>query len=276
MKNRFIATYLYWAVGRKEQRDQSLPCSCDRNCPQVNLSFFGKYWIFPKVCRSSPVRNSWLGNMIDFMRIALAVLLLVVSGRVHAQSPSTSGHLDIGDRAPAWGTLEGVDGEYYGSKELAACPVLVICFTSNTCPYSVDYEDRLIALQKKYGPAGRAVRVVAINSNATDGDSLKKMIDRAEQKKFNFLYLRDEDQVVAKAFGAIYTPEFFVLDRDRRVVYKGALDDSSRAEDVTRSYVELAITAIQNGTTPEVTKTGARGCAIRFPRRRRRKPDDKS
>ncbi|MCR9199173.1 MAG: redoxin family protein [Planctomycetaceae bacterium] len=208
--------------------------------------------------------------MADLVRIAIAVLLLV-GGRADAQSVS----LDVGDRAPVFDALEGVDGEFYGTRELEQTPILVVCFTSNTCPYSVDYEDRLIALQKKYGEAGRQVRVVAINSNATDGDSLKKMIDRAEDKAFNFLYLRDDDQLVAKAFGAIYTPEFFVLNRDRRVVYKGALDDSSKAENVTRSWVELAIAAIQSGKTPEVTKTGARGCAIRFPRRRRRKPDDK-
>ena len=213
--------------------------------------------------------------MVELVRIALAVLLLAV-GQASAQSPVSPAGVNVGDSAPAWDTLEGVDGEYYGSKDLASTPILVICFTSNTCPYSVDYEDRLMALQKKYGESGQAVRVVAINSNATDGDSLKKMIERAERKKFNFLYLRDEDQLVAKAFGAIYTPEFFVLDRGRRVVYKGALDDSSKAENVTRSYVELAIAAIQNGKSPEVTKTGARGCAIRFPRRRRRKPYDKS
>lgn len=204
--------------------------------------------------------------MMHSVRIAIA-LVLMTTGRVATAWQTT----DVGDVAPDWETLEGVDGEFYGARDLQAVDVLVICFTSNTCPYSVDYEDRLKALHKRY-EGNSAVRLIAINSNATDGDSLKKMIDRAQEKEFRFLYLRDKEQKVATAFGAIYTPEFFVLDRQRKVVYKGAMDDSSKAGEVTKSYVELAIAAALAGESPKVTRTGARGCAIRFPRKRRRRP----
>lgn len=207
--------------------------------------------------------------MLYSVRIAIAVL---ASGNccVVAQEKT----IDVGDRAPAWRTLEGTDGEFYEARDFESLDALVICFTSNTCPYSVDYEDRLIALQKKY--SSTKVRLVAINSNATDGDSLKKMIERAEAKSFNFPYLRDDDQEVAKAFGAVYTPEFFVINAKGTVIYKGAMDDHTKAESVTKRYVELAIEAAVLGKMPKVTRTGARGCAVRFPRKRRRKPADES
>ncbi len=198
-----------------------------------------------------------------FIFIALLSIGLTVRGEESKGAP------EIGDKAPAWNDLVGTDGKQHSLATLADMDVVVVCFTCNSCPYSVDYEDRLIALQKKYEGAGAKVQVVAINSNGVPADNLEQMKKRAGEKKFNFPYIKDESQEVARNFGAIYTPEFFVLNRDRKIVNRGAMDDSTKADDVKVRHVELAVAAALGGKMPEVTKTGARGCAIRFKRTRR-------
>ena len=195
--------------------------------------------------------------------VVVLLALITVSGSAFCEAP------DVGDKAPDWKDLPGTDDKKYSLDGLEESDVIIVCFTCNTCPYAVDYEDRMIALQKKYVDSGAKVRLVAINSNTIPADSLEKMKERAKEKKFNFPYLSDETQDVARAYGAIYTPEYFVLNRDRKIVYKGALDDSTKAENVKVRYVELAVTAALKGKQPDVTKTGARGCTIRFKRRRR-------
>lgn len=205
-----------------------------------------------------------VGNMANFKMLLSCLLPVVLFGPLRAAEPP-----EIGDVAPTWEKLAGVDGRQHSSKDLTGAEAVVVCFTCNSCPYAVDYEDRLIALQKKYSSSAGKVRIVAINSNTVPADRMEKMKERAEQKQFNFPYVWDETQDVAKAFGAIYTPEFFVLNKDRRIIYRGAMDDSTKAEDVKVCYVELAIEAALQGKVPEVQSTGARGCAIRFARRRR-------
>lgn len=176
---------------------------------------------------------------------------------------------DIGDVASAWSELVGTDGQVHALEDLRDSEAIVIVFTCNTCLYSIDYEDRLIALQKKFRDDGAKVPVVAINSNSIPADDLSQMQKRAREKQFNFLYLKDGDQSVARAYGAIYTPEFYVLNKDLQIVYRGALDDSTDADKATINYVARAVTAAREGSVPRVQKTGARGCAIRFKRRRR-------
>lgn len=201
---------------------------------------------------------------LSYLSPAVALLLFVVTANVSvADAPK------IGDVAPEWKRLPGTDGKTHSSADLGDMDAVVICFTCNTCPYSVDYEERLIALQKKYTDSKAKVCVVAINSNAVDVDDLPAMMRRAKEKKFNFAYVKDESQDVARAFDAIYTPEFYVLNRDRRIVYRGAMDDSTKAEGVKVNYVARAVDAALQGKLPEVTATGARGCGIRFRRRRR-------
>lgn len=191
---------------------------------------------------------------------------LLLPGLLLADNPQTP---DIGDAAPAWSQLIGTDGKPHSLQDLSDSEAIVVVFTCNTCPYSIDYEDRLIALQKKFHDDGAVVPVVAINSNSIPADSLSQMQKRAQEKRFNFLYLKDSDQSVARAYGAIYTPEFYVLNRERKIVYRGALDNSTDADQATINYVARAVTAAREGSTPEVPKTGARGCAIRYKRQRR-------
>jgi peroxiredoxin len=177
--------------------------------------------------------------------------------------------LDIGDKAPAWTDLPGVDDHRHSLADLQDRRAVVVVFTCNSCPYAVDVEDRLKSLAEDY--RSRDVAVVAINVNKVPEDRLPAMKRRAEEKAFTFTYLFDESQQIAKDYGAKYTPQFFVLDEDRRVVYMGSLDDSPGGDDVSKRYVADALKAILAGNRPEVTETVPIGCRIRIERDRRRR-----
>ena len=164
-----------------------------------------------------------------------------------------------GDPAPTWDALDGVDGKPHAPAEYTA-DVLVLVFTCNSCPVAVDYEDRLIAFARKH--AGR-VQVVAINPNPLPDDRLPAMKRRADKKGFPFPYLSDPTQATAKKYGARYTPEFVVLDKARRVVYLGAMDEKSPPAAAGTPFLELAVTAALAGDEPATAETLARGCRIR-------------
>ncbi len=177
--------------------------------------------------------------------------------------------LNVGDEAPAWKDLPGVDGKTHSLADLKKQPVVMVVFTCNSCPYAQDYEDRINAFAKKHAAGDGRVAVVAINVNHVPADSLAKMQARAKEKGFVFPYLYDDSQEIAKAYGATRTPEFFVLNAERKIVYMGAMDDSSNAAKVTKKYVEPAVKAALAGKEPELKETVAVGCNIRFVRKRR-------
>lgn len=174
--------------------------------------------------------------------------------------------LEIGDAAPQWKGLAGVDGQQHGWADVADARCVVVAFTCNSCPYARDVEDRLIELAKEF-PAP-VVKLVAINVNLIEDDLLPAMKARAEEKGFSFPYLHDPTQQIAKDFGAIRTPQFFVLRGDGKVAYMGALDDSPDGKAVSKRYVADAVRAILAGDTPQVAETLPIGCRIRFNRRR--------
>jgi peroxiredoxin len=179
--------------------------------------------------------------------------------------------LSIGDMAPAWENLPGTDGKKHSLAELKDKQVIVLAFTCVSCPTAVDYEDRINGLAKQYaGPEGK-VAVVAVCVNRVEADRLPQLTARAKEKEFAFQYLSDESQKVAKDYGALFTPEFFVLNKDRKIVYMGAMDDSNDPKAVQNKYVAAAIAAALKGNAekPAVTETIARGCRIRFVRDRK-------
>jgi len=198
-----------------------------------------------------------------------SILATVVPG---LESGEFNPVLDIGDRAPAWKQLPGVDGKQHSLSDLKKKQVVVLVFTCNSCPYAVDYEDRLISFAAKHAQPNASVALVAINVNTVKEDLPDRMKQRARAKGFNFPYLFDGSQKIAKAYGAGFTPEFFVLDRERRVVYMGAMDDSPDAGKVKQRHVEQAVKAALAGKTPVLKETVPIGCRIRFARRRRKKP----
>lgn len=204
----------------------------------------------------------------SFWMILLLALLALLPSPVEAGKYNTV--LNIGDAAPAWKSLPGTDGKSHSLDDLKDKDVVVVVFTCNSCPYAVDYEDRIIALAGKHaGPRGKAA-VVAINVNKIAEDSLPEMKKRAEARGFTFPYLFDESQQIARDFGATYTPEFFVLDRQRKIAYMGALDDNADAAKARVNYIDAAIDALGKGEKPAIAETPAVGCLVRYVRQRKK------
>lgn len=202
------------------------------------------------------------------LRVATGLLaVLFTSSNVWAGEYNET--LSIGDKAPAWKDLPGTDGKKHSLADLHAELVAVV-FTCNSCPVATDYEDRIIALAQKHTDP-KKFAIVAINVNRVAEDSLPKMKERAEQKGFSFAYLFDESQQIAKDYGAAFTPEFFLLDQDRRVVYMGGMDDNSHPKLVKKQFLEDAIEAVSAGKKPPVKETVAIGCRVRYVRQRKAK-----
>lgn len=199
--------------------------------------------------------------MYPLTRLAAAGLLLA------AAAPAPAGKfnkvLSVGDPAPAWENLEGTDGKKHSLADLKDKDAVVVVFTCNSCPVAVGYEDRVLAFAHKHAGPGSKVGVVAINVNTIKEDSLPEMAKRAAKKKFPFPYLFDPSQEIARKYGANYTPEFFVLDRARKVAYMGAMDDKSPPADAGANFLEAAVAAALDGK-PAPAESLARGCKIRF------------
>lgn len=210
-----------------------------------------------------------IGSAVGRMAISACLAMTCLATAVSAGQFNTV--MDIGSKAPAWTDLPGTDGEKHSSDSVADHSVVVVAFTCNSCPYAVDVEDRLIALSKRY--RGKSVAIVAINVNKVDEDRLPAMTARAKEKGFEFPYLWDETQEIAKDYGAKFTPEFFVMGKDGKVAYMGAFDDSPAGDGVTKTYVADAVDAVLAGNSAEIAETPPIGCLIRFERQRRtRKP----
>lgn len=171
--------------------------------------------------------------------------------------------LDIGSAAPSYQGLIGTDDKTHSLADLKDKKAVVIVFTTNHCPVAIACEDRIIELQKEYGPKG--VQVVAINVNTGPEDGLDKMKERAQEKGFNFPYLFDPTQQVGRDFDAKVTPQFFVLDQDRKVAYMGLMDDQPLGEEEIKAhYVRDVLDALLAGKAPATPETKAQGCGIRY------------
>jgi peroxiredoxin len=196
-----------------------------------------------------------------FRLVAIAAVAAALA--VQAQAGEFNKKLNIGDAAPAFASLPGTDGKTHSLDSFKDKDVVVVVVTCNHCPVAVAYEDRIINFTKKYAadPASK-VAVVAINVNNLEADKLPKMKERAKEKGFNFPYLHDESQKIGRALGASVTPEFFVLNKDRKVVYMGAMDDSQNNPKV--NYLEPAVEAALKGSMPATKETKARGCSVKY------------
>jgi peroxiredoxin len=162
--------------------------------------------------------------------------------------------------------LKGIDGKNYSTNTYNNKKALVIIFSCNHCPYVQAYEERIISIQKDYEERG--VTLLAINSNdATqyEEDSFQNMVKRAEEKGFNFAYLRDEDQEVARKIDASHTPEVFVFDDKRKLVYHGKIDDNwKEPEKVNSKYLRSALDEMLAGKEISVPETYSIGCTIKW------------
>jgi len=173
----------------------------------------------------------------------------------------------IGDKATDF-RLKNTDNKYMSLSDFSDAKGFILIFTCNGCPYAQAYQDRLIEIDRKYKPKGYPV--IAINSNNTElspEDNLERMKERAGEKGFTFPYLKDQDQKVARAYGAIKTPHAFVLKKTPEgliVSYIGAIDDNYLdAAEVREPYLANAVDALLEGKEPHPSFTMAIGCTIK-------------
>ena len=172
--------------------------------------------------------------------------------------------LKIGSPAPGF-TLPATDEKTYSLESFSDKKALVVVFSCNHCPYVQAYEDRIMEIQNDYKDD---LYVVAISSNEDKNypeDSFEMMKERAELKKFNFPYLHDESQSVAKAYGATHTPEIFLFDLKRELVFHGKIDDNwQEPQGVKNKYLRDAIEELLNGKKISVPETFTIGCTIKW------------
>ncbi|MBC7465889.1 MAG: thioredoxin family protein [Bdellovibrio sp.] len=163
-------------------------------------------------------------------------------------------------------TLPATDGKTYSLKDFTNGKPFVVMFICNHCPYVKAIEGRLIQLGhdlKKHD-----INVIAICSNDAvtySDDSFENLRTRAEEKKYPFVYLHDESQTVAKTFGAICTPDYFVYDGHARLTYRGRLDDSWKDPTlVTMREMYDAVLEIAAGQAISKPQTPSMGCSIKW------------
>lgn len=173
--------------------------------------------------------------------------------------------LTLGAKADDF-NLPGVDGKNHSLEDLKDKKALILIFSCNHCPYVQAYEDRIIALQKDY--ADKGVQIVAINSNDAETypeDNFENMKIRAKEKKFNFLYLRDDSQSLAKNIGATHTPQIFLFNQKRELQYTGKIDDNwKEPQKVTKAYLRQALEELLLGNKVKEPETFAIGCTIKW------------
>ena len=172
--------------------------------------------------------------------------------------------LEIGERAPDF-ELPATDGNRYKLSDLDE-KVLVIFFTCNHCPYIIGSDEVTRQTALKFMPHG--VRFVGINSNSVNTyaeDSFQHMVERMETHKFPWLYLHDESQEVAVAYGALRTPHLYVFDEKRRLIYTGrGVDNPRETSKMTVNDLERALQEQLEGETVSVPLTNAIGCNVKW------------
>lgn len=175
---------------------------------------------------------------------------------------------NVGDKAIDF-RLKNIDGKTVSLADYKDAKGFIVTFTCNHCPYAKAYEERIMALDKKYRPLGYPV--IAINPNDPVGypeDSYENMIARAKEKGYTFPYLVDETQNIARAYGATRTPHMYVLQKTSaglEVAYIGAIDENTENASAAKiKYVEWAVDALLKGQKPSTTFTKAIGCTIKW------------
>lgn len=206
-------------------------------------------------------------------KIARSILLLSAAAAficapgfsVTADGQDAVSGLKVDDIAPDF-RLKNVDDRIVSLASYENVEGFIVVFTCNTCPFSVMYEGRLIDLHKTFAPNGWPV--IAIQPNDPEfkpGDSFEEMKIRAAERAFPFVYLFDEGQKVVPQYGATRTPCVFLLDKNRKVRYIGAIDNNPQDRDAaTRNYVADAIVAMKSGKEPDPNFTKTIGCAIKI------------
>jgi len=194
--------------------------------------------------------------------LSLAALALVASPVFAGKYNKT---INVGEKAPAFSGIPAVEGSKDASISLSDLKddVVVLVFLANHCPAVSAYEDRVIDFANEY--KGKNVKVVAVCVNDRDDDRLPAIKERVKEKGYNFVYGYDDSGKIGKEYGAVVTPQFFVLDKNRVIRYTGAFDDNVMNEaKVTKKYLKAAVDAVLKGESVEIEETRAQGCGIQY------------
>ena len=174
--------------------------------------------------------------------------------------------LPLGTIAPEF-QLPDPSGRKFSSAEFAGAPALLVVFMCNHCPYVKHVQANFTEFAKDYQAKG--VAIVGINSNDAENypdDSPEKMAEEIRNAGYTFPYLYDETQTVARAYRAACTPDFFLFDRDQRLVYRGQFDDSrpKNGLPVTGGDLRAALDAVLAGRTAPAAQKPSVGCSIKW------------
>lgn len=173
--------------------------------------------------------------------------------------------LTIGDQAPAF-ELPATDGNTYSLDSFADAKLLVVFFTCNHCPYVVGSDEVTRATALKYREQG--VAFVGINANSVNthpDDSFEHMVKRMEEQQFPWVYLRDESQETARAYGALRTPHFYVFDQQRTLVYTGrGVDNPRDTSKMSVNDLDRALGELVTGHPISVALTNPIGCNVKW------------
>ncbi|VXB89346.1 Thioredoxin family protein [Flavobacterium sp. 9AF] len=203
---------------------------------------------------------------MKILKIAFSIVVLAFISAFTVKNMTISGY-EVGDKATDF-KLKNVDDKMVSLIDYKDVKGYIVIFTCNHCPYAVAYEDRIIALDKKYKKLGYPV--IAINPNnpeVQEKDSFELMKVRAKEKGFTFPYLFDEGQKIYPQYGATKTPHVYVLQKTKEgniVKYIGAIDDNHSDEGAVKvKYVENAVDALLKNKEVSVKVTKAIGCSIK-------------
>jgi peroxiredoxin len=203
---------------------------------------------------------------------SVVLILTVMAGLL--QAAKYNAVIQIGQKAPSFENLPATDGRSYSMSDFKE-DVLVVVFLANHCPWVRGGERDLIQTVNDF--KGKSVRFVAIGVNLRSEDVLPAMKERAAKSGYNFLYLHDPSQGIGRKFGATHTPEYFVLNKQRQIVYTGLLTNSPAVMEGAAPryvngapkdfYVRDAINAALEGRPVAVTETRAQGCTVEYTRK---------
>jgi len=201
------------------------------------------------------------------MRKVVLSLVAVAAIAIPAWAGKFNKVVSVGEKAP---TFSGLPAVYHGEDTSISLQdikedVVVVVFLANHCPVVVQYEDRLIEFTNEV--KGKSVRVVGIAVSSADQDKIPGIKDYMKEHKSNYVYAYDETQEVGRAYGATNTPQFFVLDKERKIRYTGAMDNNPNESRATKNYLRDAVNAVLKGESPEVDETKAVGCGISYKRK---------
>jgi peroxiredoxin len=173
--------------------------------------------------------------------------------------------LSLGDKAPDF-KLPATDGKEYSLASFSDAEALVIFFTCNHCPYVIGSDEVTRKTAEKF--ASQGVHFVGINSNSSHTiaeDDFPHMVERMEKHRFPWVYLRDKTQEVAKAYGALRTPHFYLFDKERKLVYTGRGVDSPRdTSKMTVNDLENALIDLTSGKAVRTPLTNPIGCNVKW------------